>query len=205
MRLAVIGPAAGDRIALRKRAQFAMEELSPDRVLYLGIDDAFDDMVERWASHIVQGDPSDEAVWKRAAKACATANHHAIDAFLKRERKRAALKALATLPHAKARTIEVFLGLVCIIIHDKALLDEEDILPATLLVFGKSPIPMIHRVGKRVFVSPGPISDPDGGVALIAEKKKEILIAVHGADGEEKSHDLISTSRSARLTVQGAS
>ena len=54
------------------------------------------------------------------------------------ERKRERLEALKCLRAATARTVEIFEGRVAVFLHDKALLDEEDILPATfLLVFGK--------------------------------------------------------------------
>lgn len=206
MRLVVIGPANGDHAALRQRAQFALEKLAPDRVLYLGVDDVFDSMVERWATDIVQGDPSDAAVWDRAARACASSGHAMIDAFLKRERSRARLKMLARLPHAQARTVEMFQGLVTVIIHDKAYLDEEDILPATLLVFGKSKDPVLHRVGQRVFIAPGPIDHAEGGLVLIEEEGEAIVARFHAADESLKRNEVVaSLGRSVRLTVQGAS
>ena len=43
------------------------------------------------------------------------------------------------------------------LLYDKALLDEEDILPASLLIFGKHPVPLVRQVGSRTFISPGEI------------------------------------------------
>lgn len=206
MRLAVLGPASTNRAALRQRTQFAMDKLSADRVLYLGVDDSFDEILAQWAEEIVGGIPTDDAVWERAADACARADHRAIDAFLRRERRRAELAKVERLPHAKARTVEMLGGLVTVIIHDKALLDEEDILPATLLVFGKGKEPVVHRVGQRTFISPGPLSHPKGGLALLSEERDDIMISIYGAGGNRVVHEPVaSLSRSARLTVQGAS
>jgi len=183
-----------------------MDGLSADRVFYLGIDDAFDEVVADWAAEIVGGDPSDDAVWDRAAATCASADHRAIDAFLRHERRRADLAKLACLPHARARTIEMLGAVVTVIIHDKALLDEEDILPATLLVFGKAKEPVVHRVGQRTFISPGPLSHPKGGLALLAEERDEIVLSRFDPEDRRVSREPVAAlSRSARLTVQGAS
>lgn len=206
MRLAVLGPAGGDHAALRKRAQFAMTRLSADRVLYLGVDDTFDEVIHQWGTEIVGADPSDDAVWQRAVDICAGSNHKTIDGFLERERKRSELSKLARLPHAQARTIEMFGGLVTVIIHDKALLDEEDILPATLLVFGKGKDPVVHRVGQRTFISPGPLSHSKGGLALLTEEREDIVVSLYGPDDKRtRQEPVASLARSARLTVQGAS
>ena len=205
MRLAVLGPANGNRTALRKRAQFALDKLSADRILYLGVDETFDEVIRQWAKEIVGGDPSDQAVWARAVDTCAAADHTKIDAFLNRERRRAALANLARLPHSKARTIEMFGGLVTVIIHDKALLDEEDILPATLLVFGKAKDPVIHRVGQRTFLSPGPLSHLKGGLMLLTEESEEIVATVFGPGGAAVNREPVaSLARSMKLTVRGA-
>lgn len=205
MRLALLGPADGNRTALRSRAQFALDRLSPDRVMYLGVDDIFDDVLLQWAREIVMGDPSDAAVWDRAVQACATADHRAIDVFLRRERQRTSLRKVTCLPHAKARTVELFSGIVTVIIHDKALLDEEDILPAALLVFGKARDPIIHRVGQRTFISPGPLAHPKGGVALLAEEAGEIAVSIYDSKGDRVRQETVaSLARGTRLTVQGA-
>lgn len=183
-----------------------MEKLTADRILYLGVDDVFEEVVRGWAEEIVGGDPSDQAVWARAVETCATADHRRLDAFLNRERRRASLAKIARLPHAQARTIEMFGGLVTVLIHDKGLLDEEDILPATLLVFGKGKEPVTHRVGQRTFLSPGPLSHPEGGLLLLAEEAEEIIATLFGPGGAVvKREPVASLARSMRLTVRGAS
>ena len=55
------------------------------------------------------------------------------------------------------RTIEMFGDRVAVLIHDKALLDEEDIFSATFLVYGKSDGPLVKKIGPRWFLTPGPI------------------------------------------------
>ncbi len=204
MRLCLIGPARRDLAALRKRAEFVLDQLAPDRVVYLGVDGALDDVVGRWAVELVKGDPSDDAVWHRASVACAGGTHEQIDAFLDTERRRQRLKLLECLPGPTARTIEMFDTIVAVLIHDKALLDEEDMLPASLLVFGRSAEPVIHRVGVRCFLSPGPAPHPRGGVALLTEEGDKVRATIYGADGAAVMSEIVGQPMgTARMTIQG--
>jgi len=181
-----------------------LDELSPDRAVYLGVDGALDDVVSRWAVDLVKGDPSDDAVWKRAQETCARGTHVQIQAFLELERRRQRLKRLECLPHPTARTIEMFDTVVTVLIHDKALLDEEDMLPASLLVFGRSAEPIIHRIGMRCFLSPGPAAHPRGGVALLTQEEDNVRATIYGADGAIVMNEIVGQPiRGARMTVKG--
>ena len=62
MRLAVLGPASGNRNRLRERSQYALEKLSADRIVYLGIDGLLDLVVRDWAVELVGSDPSDDVL-----------------------------------------------------------------------------------------------------------------------------------------------
>jgi hypothetical protein len=205
MRLGLIGPAKRNPKVLRERAEFVLDELRADRAVYLGVDGALDDVVKQWAHELVKGDPSDSAVWQRAAQSCAGASAEQISAFLAAERRRQQLKQLECLPHANARTIELFESVVAVLIHDKALLDEEDMLPASILVFGRSAEPVIHKIGLRCFLSPGPVTHPNGGVALLAEEEDgNVRASLYGIDGSVvKSEVVAQPNRAARMTVQG--
>ncbi|MCU0694317.1 MAG: hypothetical protein MUF54_23255 [Polyangiaceae bacterium] len=205
MRLGLIGPSAGNTVALKSRARYLLDVLRADRVVYLGVDGSLESVVEAWAFGLVGGDPSDEAVWARAAARCLKADSTGIDAFLKTERQRARLRQLEALPRPDARSIELIENLVAVLIHDKALLDEEDILPATLLLFGKASEPVVHRVGQRLFVSPGPVDHPRGGAALVAEERVGVVVSVYGPSGVVTRREVAGSGKAARLMVQGAS
>ena len=58
---------------------------------------------------------------------------------------------------------------MAVLLYDKALLDEEDILPATLLIFGKSKEALVRQVGSRTFISPGEMVKGKSGVILFAD------------------------------------
>ena len=185
MRFAVLGPANDDIVALEKGASLALFELEADPVIYLGPDDALDRLVLDWARRLVGPDPSEDGLWRRAAERCCAASPEQIDGFISAERRRERLKALRCLPVATSRTIEIVEGRVAVLLYDKALLDEEDILPASILIFGKSKGPVVRQVGSRMFISPGELGGGVGGIALLSDDAP-------GAPGEHpkgwKSH-----------------
>jgi hypothetical protein len=207
MRLGLLGPAKRNLPLLRQRAEFVLSTLKAERAVYLGIDDALDEVVSQWALELVKGDPSDAAVWARAAQLCAKGGSSEIGAFLDAERSRQALKALECLPQANARNVELFGTVVAVLIHDKALLTEEDMLPASILVFGRSSEPIIHRIGQRCFVCPGPLTHDKGGVALLTDGEDgSVTGVIYGADGTCTMSEVVAqTGRGARMIVQGGS
>jgi hypothetical protein len=96
-------------------------------------------------------------------------------------------------------------GILAVLIFDKAYLDEEDILPATLLVFGKGNEPLVHRVGQRTFLSPGPLTHPQGGMLLLAKENSGIYVSIFNSNDERVRHESVAAlARGAKLTVQGS-
>ena len=201
MRFAVLGPANGDLAALEKGASLLLFEHQAEQVVYLGADDALDRLVYDWARRLVGADPSDEGIWDRAAARCVSATPQQIDAFVAAERRRERLKALKCLPIATSRTIELLEGRIAVLLYDKALLDEEDILPASLLIFGKNREPLVRQVGSRTFVSPGELG-PKSGVALFTDDEVgEINVTMYDPSGAKlDSHQLVAP-RTGRFTV----
>jgi hypothetical protein len=124
-----------------------------------------------------------------------------IDQFVAAERRRERLKALKCLPVATSRTIELLEGRVAVLLYDKALLDEEDILPASLLIFGKSREPLVRQVGSRTFVSPGELG-PKSGIALFSnDDAGEISVSMYEPGGERLETYPLVAPRTGRFTV----
>lgn len=201
MKLGLLGPCQDREDALLAGARFLVEEQRVDRGVYLGIDGALDPVVRRWASELVGGDPSDRAVWRRATDRCLAASAAEIDAFLDAERRRRALSVLEALPERATRLVELLDGRVVVMIHDKADLDEEDILPASLLVFGKGRHPLVRQVGTRWFLSPGSLEE--FGVMTLEDAEDGIHLAVFDRNGHEVRKERIVAGRAARLKVAG--
>jgi hypothetical protein len=203
MRLGLLAPANQHEDALERGARFLLEDIGVDRAIYLGIDAGLDGVVRRWAERVVGGDPDDAALYSRAAERCARASSAEIEAFLGAERERRALKVFESLPGDGTRVIELLNGKVVVMIYDKAHLDEEDILSASLLIFGKSDTPLVKQIGSRWFLSPG--SFESAGVMTLEDHVDGIHVTLFDRDGVELSRQLILASRNAKLKVSGAS
>lgn len=202
MRFGLLGPANGDLAGLARCAEFLLNGGRVTRAIYLGADDALEDTVALWAESLVGPNPSDEGVWERALVVAATGSPDHIDAFLRAERARLRLKSLERLPPVELRTVEMFGDGVAMLIHDKALLDEEDIFSATFLVYGRSNGPLVKRIGPRWFLTPGPIGPAGGGCAIIDDSGDDVIATLYDADGRATASETLTVRRTAKLSVQ---
>lgn len=206
MRFGVLGPANGDLAALEQGASLLLFEHHAEEVIYLGPDDALDRLVLEWVRRLVGTDASQDGIWDRAARQCSSARHEEIDRFVAAERQRERLKALKCLPVASARTVEIFEGRVAVFLYDKALLDEEDILPASLLVFGKSRDALVRQVGSRTFVSPGEMVRGKSGVTLFSDDPGgNLSVSLFEPGGTLLESHLVSATRTGKFRVLDSS
>lgn len=205
MRLVLIGPCDGQVEALARAARSALVTLGGGRVVYLGTDGALDAVVAGWADLLGVRAPIAERV------------HELLDAEparlfdeVDRERARARLAALRSIAVPGARTIEILHDRIVLLVDDKTDLDEEDLLPASFIVFGRGE-PTIRRVGSRVFLCPGSPARRTGtsgeGILVLDEgaSSSAVAVSLHDVDGRLVQRELHETSRSAKLKVQGAS
>ena len=203
MRLGLLGPADGKLAELGRAAEFLLNVAKVDRAIYLGDDEALEKAVITWAKRIVGNDPTDEGAWQQAAALAFEGEPNDIDRFIRAQRARLRLRTLESLPRGSARTIEMIGDRVAILIHDKALLDEEDIFAANLLVYGRSEGPLITRVGARWFLTPGPLREGEGGVGILDDGSEQIAATMYDLDGQAKLNETLSFTRSPKMRVQG--
>ena len=203
MRLGLLGTAGGDVGGLGRAAEFLLNRARVHRAIYLGADGALDRAVAAWAKKLVGDDPSDDAAWRRALGVALEGTPERIDRFVSTERARHRLKCLETLPEGAARTVEMVGDRVAVLIHDKALLEEEDIVAANLLVYGKSEAPLVRRIGTRWFLTPGPIGCPGGGLAVLEDDKDEITVTIYDVTGTPSHTETLAMARTARMRVLG--
>jgi hypothetical protein len=202
MQLGLLGPAIGHLDALERAAKFLYQERKAERVVYLSDDAALDEIVEGWAERLVGKNAGEEELLSRATERCLSATPDEINAFLQKERERGSLKVFESLPGESTRAIEILSGKVAVMIYDKAYLDEEDILPATVLVFGKSEDPLVRRVGRRWFLAPG--SFDKAGVMLLDDQDSGIHVTLFNEKLEVSRRERLSTGRGVKLRVSGA-
>ncbi|MBX3211630.1 MAG: hypothetical protein KF850_06325 [Labilithrix sp.] len=193
MRLGLLGPAGGDVGALGRAAEFLLNGVRVHRAIYIGNDGALDRAVAAWARKLVGDDPSDEGAWARAATVALKGTPQTIDRFVATERARLRLKALEALPEQVARTIEMVGDRVAVLVYDKSQLEEEDIVAANILLYGKSEGPQIRAVGARWFVTPGPIGSRGGGLAVLDDEQQEVVVTIYDAAGKPTHREALGT------------
>lgn len=200
MRLGLVGPAEGDVKLLRDAAEFLLGDCGVDEAIYLGVDDTVRRVVDAWSAEVMGGPASEDAFLRAAAKISIDGEAAEISALLKRDQEVRRLSALRCLPPPPARAVEVFDDKVMLFVNDKALLDEEDIANAFLVVYGRGKQLALNRFGPRTFFTPGPLKA--GRVALI-ERENDGSLAIaqfNPQTGEPTGREALFT-RGARLVV----
>jgi len=204
MRLGLLGPAEGNVDGLGRAAEVLVDLLKVERAIYLGNDGALDAAIAAWAARVVEGDPSDDAAWSRAARVALRGSASEIDEVVRKERARQRLRIVEGLPKGSdARTMEMIGDRVAVLLYDKGDLDEEDIFAATLLVYGKSPEPLVKKVGNRWFVTPGTIGVAGGGIGVLDDGGEEIVASVYALDGTRTLSEPIAVARATKMKIQG--
>lgn len=208
MRLGIIGPCKGDMRTLAHAVECLLDVVGVQRILYLASDSSLDVLVRAWARSLVGNNPNEESLLARATLRCANASGEAVEAFVAAERARARLRALSFLPEGNRRTVEFFDGRVALFIYDKSILDEEDVVGATLFVYGRSNEPKIKRIGSRMFITPGPLGAPRGGLAVMGEGPSGgVRVEIRNLDGSILTEEMLGGTGSMlpgiKMRVQG--
>ncbi len=176
MRIGLLGPAEGDEAALKEAVEFLLGDAGVDQAIYLGEDD---DTIERvitaGAREIFGAEPSTEAFLERAVQLAREGTSEQIEELLGAEASFRRLAAIRKLPPPPARAVEMVSDRIILAVHDKSVLDEEDIANAALIVYGNGKEAELRRFGPRYFLTPGPVTagrvallevEEDGGVSI---------------------------------------
>jgi hypothetical protein len=204
MRIALLGPCANHLPDLRRAATFVLESANVDRAVYLGGDEALDEVVLAWASEILGGDASPGGLWSRTRDLLRRETDAAtIRAELERERTMDGLRRLEQLPRETRRSLELLGSRVAILVDDRERLDEDDLATAEIVVYGKSPEPRARCIGARWFLSPG-VLGPRAGILILEEGDRELRATFHDATGALRGSETIDARRVAKLRVRGS-
>jgi hypothetical protein len=199
VRIALLGSSDGDVGALARAAHTALCRVDADRIVYLGGDGALDDVVFGWTFALDAVEPIAER-----ARMLIDAGPAQLEEELARERSRRDLARLHALPGPNLRAIEMLHDRLLVMVDDKGGLDEEDLLPASFIAFGKGEA-VIRRVGTRVFLCPGsPKKRTEGLLVLDEDANGAVVATLHDIDGGVRSKELLETSRALKMKVQGA-
>lgn len=138
---------------------------------------------------------------RRATAKCLHAEPTSIDAFLAAEQERSSLRIFQSIAGERTRSVELIGGKVAVMLYDKAHFEEEDILPATLLIFGKGREPLIKLIGRRWFLSPGMF--PRHGIMVIDDADDKLWAIVYDSNYEEVERKELSAPKMLRMRVAG--
>ena len=106
------------------------------------------------------------ARWPTATANCISAPPAKIRDYLARESEREQLRRFESLREVNSRSVEILGGRLLIMVRDRKLLSEEDLIPANYLAMGVSDGPILKQVGSRWFIAPGPLGGASGVVIL---------------------------------------
>lgn len=195
MRIGILGPTR-DETALREAVSFLFLDVDAEQIVFLGDADFLDDTTGRWARELAgAGEPDFLA---RAVEVACGGDAAAIDSLLSRDDLGARLGRVRKLPPPPARAIELVDDRVVLFVHDKGVLDEEDIANAHLIVHGAGPKWELKKFGKRIFFSPG---HAEGGeVGVIESDDAGVSVAVFDLGGRPVLREALAAAQS-KVTV----
>jgi hypothetical protein len=153
VRMGIIGRADDAQPQLRRAIEFFLSDPEIKQIMYLGEDTAIDDVVADFARENID---EDEFLRRGVELACG-GTPQAIESLLAADRETQRLSLLRRLPAPPARTIEFLEKWIVLAVHDKAVLDEDDVANAHVIIYGKADTADFKRFGPRTFLTPGPL------------------------------------------------
>ena len=194
-KLGILGP-TDDEETLREAASFLLGDAEADQVVFLGDGGFLEQALERWGADV--GLDGGSTFLDRALRAARSADARSIEQFLAEDAGARRIVDVRRLPDPPARAIELLDDRIVLFVHDKAVLDEEDIANANVIVYGVSKESQLHKFGKRAFFTPGPLSA--GRVGILESSDEGFTVAVYDVSGMPVLRESLATSIT-RLTV----
>lgn len=177
MRIGFIGPAENAHAELRQALEFLISDVVVDQVLYLGVDDAVTEAIRAWSEDLMQGACTPDAFLDRAVELACDGAGAAIEALLEADEAVRRLSTVHRLPVDTARAVDVLDGWILLAVQDKAILQEDDIANAHIIIYGEAQEAAFRRFGPRHFFTPARLEHRHVGVLEVtAETKLEIAV-----------------------------
>jgi hypothetical protein len=194
--MGLIGPAGNASHELEQALELLWADESVRRIVYLGADGALDALAAKWNHQ----EPENETFLARAAELACNGTADEITTLLAEESPGRAIDLVRKLPEAPARAIEMLDKWIVLAVYDKAVLDEDDIANAHVVVYGRSDEALLKRFGPRCFFTPGPLSQGKLG-SLTLQTDGQLELRLLALDGTTLSQESLLQVTSAKLVV----
>jgi len=175
MRIGLVGSAEGDVALLREAVDYLFDDQAVERVIYLETDGTAQRLAQEWSTQIMGDENCDRGFLRRALAIAPHGSPREILELLERDRYANRIRNLYDLPEPPARAIEMCEEKVVVLVHNKALLDAEDIANAFLVVYGSSRRFALNQFGPRTFFSPGAFT---GELVFVLERQADGNLAL---------------------------
>lgn len=196
MRVGLVGPASGDVSAFERKVKLLVDRLGCERVHYLGSCDVLERAADARAREL--GLLEEEGYEGRALSLARGGSTEEIDGFLRARDALARLDLCRAVPLPPVRTIEMLDDRILLMVHDKSLLEEEDLANADLVAYGAADAPLLRKIGPRIFITPGPV---EAGYAVATlDERGSLTLAVYDGEGRVLAEEALAP-RSARFSV----
>ena len=173
MRIGLIGPGGTAKPKLERALELLTSDPAMRQVIYLGPDDAAGQIVAERA----RGGLERDDFLERAADLAVNGSAESIAQLLALERTQSRMTLVRRLPEPPARAIEMLDTWIVLAVYDKAVLDEDDIANAHVIVYGRGDEPSFKRFGPRCFFTPGPLTRGHVGcLELMKEGHMEVRL-----------------------------
>lgn len=153
MRMGIIGSAHRAERALQQAIELFLDDPLLKQIVYLGEDDAISQAVSRYSREQL----TEEQFLDRAVQLACGGSAEAVEQLLEADRQAQRVSLLRCLPPKPACAIEMLEKWIILAVHDKAVLEEDDVANAHVIVYGEAPEADIKRFGPRSFLTPGPL------------------------------------------------
>jgi len=166
MRLGIIGAAHDALPELHSAIELFFRDPELKQIIYLGDDDAMGQV----AAHFASEQLDEEEFLRRGVELACHGSTEAIERLLDADREAHRISLLRRLPDPPACAIEMLDKWIILAVHDKAILEEDDVANAHVIVYGESQESAFKRFGPRSFLTPGPLCKGHiGSISLRAD------------------------------------
>jgi len=176
-------------------------DLSVDRVIYMGEDDAVDDAARIRAQRLGDPDSLATAFLDRAAELAEKGTPAELDELLEVDLELRRLAEVVQIPKPPNRAVEMLEDRIVLLVADKGTLSEEDIANAHVIIYGRAEKMAHARFGTRSFFTPGALREGRVGV-LEVEGDGRIVLSAFGLSGEPLLREVVA-GRATKITVTG--